>query len=256
MAETKKKNRINWAWILAPLLLLMIGGWFVWQTFQPRAVDTSEGLAILKGTTVERVVLNEATQQVNLTLTQDYTHQSTGIGDRTRDLGRSVYFTYSRAQTEDILSTVQQLDPGRGWNTLYPQSSILVSIFQTLFTLVLLLGAFWLIMSRMAGSRFMGGFAQSRAKEINQERPDVTFADVAGEDEAVEELQEIREFLAAPERFHKVGARIPRGVLLYGPPGTGKTLLAKAVAGEAQAPFFSISGSEFMELYVGVRGGR
>ena len=84
----------------------------------------------------------------------------------------------------------------------------------------------------------------------------MTFADVAGEDEAVEELEEIREFLASPDKFHKVGARIPRGVLLYGPPGTGKTLLAKAVAGEAKAPFFSISGSEFMELYVGVGASR
>ena len=116
--------------------------------------------------------------------------------------------------------------------------------------------AFYFIMRSMSGSRMMGGFTQSRAKEFNQERPDVTFADVAGEDEAVEELEEIREFLASPDKFHKVGARIPRGVLLYGPPGTGKTLLAKAVAGEANAPFFSISGSEFMELYVGVGASR
>ncbi|MDK8252627.1 AAA family ATPase, partial [Enterococcus faecalis] len=85
---------------------------------------------------------------------------------------------------------------------------------------------------------------------FNRENPEVTFADVAGEDEAVEELQEIREFLAQPEKFTAVGAKVPRGVLLYGPPGTGKTLLAKAVAGEANVPFFSMSGSEFMELYV------
>ena len=111
-------------------------------------------------------------------------------------------------------------------------------------------------MTRLSGSRMMGGFTQSRVKEFNQERPDVTFADVAGEDEAVEELEEIREFLSSPDKFHRVGARIPRGVLLYGPPGTGKTLLAKAVAGEAHAPFFSISGSEFMELYVGVGASR
>ena len=127
---------------------------------------------------------------------------------------------------------------------------------QLLVPLLVLMGAFYFIMRSMSGSRMMGGFTASRAKEFNQERPEVTFADVAGEDEAVEELEEIREFLASPDKFHKVGARIPRGVLLYGPPGTGKTLLAKAVAGEAKAPFFSISGSEFMELYVGVGASR
>ena len=137
-----------------------------------------------------------------------------------------------------------------------PQSGILGGIVQLLISLVILGVAFYFIMRSMSGSRMMSGFTQSRAKEFNQERPDVTFADVAGEDEAVEELEEIREFLASPDKFHKVGARIPRGVLLYGPPGTGKTLLAKAVAGEANAPFFSISGSEFMELYVGVGASR
>ena len=137
-----------------------------------------------------------------------------------------------------------------------PQSSALGAMFQLIVPLLVLMGAFYFIMRSMSGSRMMGGFTASRAKEFNQERPDVTFADVAGEDEAVEELEEIREFLASPDKFHKVGARIPRGVLLYGPPGTGKTLLAKAVAGEAKAPFFSISGSEFMELYVGVGASR
>ena len=137
-----------------------------------------------------------------------------------------------------------------------PQSSALGCYVPTDRPLLVLMGAFYFIMRSMSGSRMMGGFTQSRAKEFNQERPDVTFADVAGEDEAVEELEEIREFLASPDKFHKVGARIPRGVLLYGPPGTGKTLLAKAVAGEAKAPFFSISGSEFMELYVGVGASR
>ncbi|QPK81550.1 ATP-dependent zinc metalloprotease FtsH [Schaalia sp. ZJ405] len=256
MAEVTKKNRINWAWIIIPLVVLMVGGWFVWQTFQPRAVDTSEGVEILKSSTVERVVLNEGTQQVNLTLKEDYTHKSTGLGDRDRNLGKSVYFTYSNVQTKDILQAVEKLDPSKGWNAIYPQSSMLSWIIQMLLPLVLLFVLFWFVMGRMTGSRMMGAFGQSKAKEFNQERPEVTFADVAGEDEAVEELEEIREFLASPERFHKVGARIPRGVLLYGPPGTGKTLLAKAVAGEAHAPFFSISGSEFMELYVGVGASR
>ena len=256
MNDKTKTKRPSWGWVTIPLVILLVGGWFLWQAFQPRAITTSEGMALISGTTVEKVVLNEGTQQVNLTLTEDYTHQSTGAGDPTANLGKDVYFTYSYVQTKDILDTVAEQAPAKGWNAVRPQSSALGAMFQLIVPLLVLMGAFYFIMRSMSGSRMMGGFTASRAKEFNQERPDVTFADVAGEDEAVEELEEIREFLASPDKFHKVGARIPRGVLLYGPPGTGKTLLAKAVAGEAKAPFFSISGSEFMELYVGVGASR
>ena len=256
MNEKIKNKRPSLGWVMVPLIMLLAGGWFMWGFFSPRAVTTSEGLALISGDTVEQVVLNEGTQQVNLTLTQNYVHQSTGGDDKTVDLGKNVYFTYSYVQTKDILDTVAAKAPTKGWNAVRPQSGILGGVVQLLISLVILGGAFFFIMRSMSGSRMMGGFTQSRAKEFNQERPDVTFADVAGEDEAVEELEEIREFLASPDKFHKVGARIPRGVLLYGPPGTGKTLLAKAVAGEANAPFFSISGSEFMELYVGVGASR
>ena len=256
MNDKTKTKRPSWGWVTIPLVILLVGGWFLWQAFQPRSITTSEGMALISGTTVEKVVLNEGTQQVNLTLTEDYTHQSTGSGDPTANLGKNVYFTYSYVQTKDILDTVAEQAPAKGWNAVRPQSSALGAMFQLIVPLLVLMGAFYFIMRSMSGSRMMGGFTASRAKEFNQERPDVTFADVAGEDEAVEELEEIREFLASPDKFHKVGARIPRGVLLYGPPGTGKTLLAKAVAGEANAPFFSISGSEFMELYVGVGASR
>ena len=256
MNEKIKNKRPSLGWVMVPLLMLLAGGWFMWGFFAPRAVTTSEGLALISGDTVEQVVLNEGTQQVNLTLTESYVHQSTGGDDKTVDLGKNVYFTYSYVQTKDILDTVADKAPAKGWNAVRPQSGILGGVLQMAFSLLILGGAFYFIMRSMSGSRMMGGFTQSRAKEFNQERPDVTFADVAGEDEAVEELEEIREFLASPDKFHKVGARIPRGVLLYGPPGTGKTLLAKAVAGEANAPFFSISGSEFMELYVGVGASR
>src|SRR5690242_20330435 len=105
------------------------------------------------------------------------------------------------------------------------------------------------------GSRVMS-FGKSRAKVVSKDQPKLTFADVAGLDEAVEELQEIKEFLESPQRFQEMGAKIPKGVLLYGPPGTGKTLLAKAVAGEAGVPFFSISGSDFVEMFVGVGASR
>ena len=256
MNEKIKNKRPSLGWVMVPLIMLLAGGWFMWGFLASRAVTTSEGLALISGDTVERVVLNEGTQQVNLTLTENYVHQSTGGDDKTVDLGKDVYFTYSYVQTKDILDTVADKAPAKGWNAVRPQSGILGGVVQLLISLVILGVAFYFIMRSMSGSRMMSGFTQSRAKEFNQERPDVTFADVAGEDEAVEELEEIREFLASPDKFHKVGARIPRGVLLYGPPGTGKTLLAKAVAGEANAPFFSISGSEFMELYVGVGASR
>ena len=256
MNDKTKTKRPSWGWVTIPLVILLVGGWFLWQAFQPRSITTSEGMALISGTTVEKVVLNEGTQQVNLTLSEDYHHESTGVGDPSANLGKNVYFTYSYVQTKDILDTVAEQAPAKGWNAVRPQSSALGAMFQLIVPLLVLMGAFYFIMRSMSGSRMMGGFTASRAKEFNQERPDVTFADVAGEDEAVEELEEIREFLASPDKFHKVGARIPRGVLLYGPPGTGKTLLAKAVAGEAKAPFFSISGSEFMELYVGVGASR
>ena len=122
---------------------------------------------------------------------------------------------------------------------------------------LLLLGVFVYYMRRMSdqNNRQMS-FAKTKAKTNESTRPKVTFADVAGIDEAVEELQEVKDFLANPERYQKMGARIPRGVLLVGPPGTGKTLLAKAVAGEAGVPFFSISGSDFVEMFVGVGASR
>ena len=105
------------------------------------------------------------------------------------------------------------------------------------------------------GNRVMQ-FGKAKAKQVSKDQPKVTFADVAGADEAVEELQEIKEFLESPAKFQAIGAKIPKGVLLFGPPGTGKTLLARAVAGEAGVPFFSISGSDFVEMFVGVGASR
>ena len=239
-----------------PATLLIIALIFVWNWFQPRVVDTSEGLEILKTAPIERVSVNDGTQQVNLTLSSDWTHKSRGAGDMDRNLGRSISFTYARTQSQSVIEAVEKVAPGQGWNAYYPQSSYLGALIQMLLPLMIFAGLFWLFMGRMGGGRMMSPFGQANTKDFNQERPQVTFGDVAGEDEAVEELEEIREFLTSPDKFHKVGARIPRGVLLYGPPGTGKTLLAKAVAGEAGVPFFSISGSEFLEMYVGVGASR
>ena len=130
--------------------------------------------------------------------------------------------------------------------------------FLSLLLPIILLGLlFWFLLSSAqgGGSKVMQ-FGKSRAKLVTKEMPQVTFEDVAGSDEAIEEMQEIKDFLKDPTKFQAVGARIPKGVLLYGPPGTGKTLLARAVAGEAGVPFYSISGSDFVEMFVGVGASR
>ncbi|HET7589438.1 MAG TPA: ATP-dependent metallopeptidase FtsH/Yme1/Tma family protein, partial [Solirubrobacterales bacterium] len=136
-------------------------------------------------------------------------------------------------------------------------SSSLLSLL-TLVLPFILFFAFWIfLMNQMqgGGSRVMN-FGKSKAKRMSVDAPKITFRDVAGVDEAVQELEEIKEFLENPKKFQALGARIPKGVLLYGPPGTGKTLLARAVAGEAGVPFFSISGSDFVEMFVGVGASR
>ena len=135
-------------------------------------------------------------------------------------------------------------------------SSLLALIVGWLpFLLVILIFLFLLNQMQGGGSRVMN-FGKSRAKLITKDTPKTTFGDVAGADEAIEELQEIKEFLQSPGKFQAIGAKIPKGVLLYGPPGTGKTLLARAVAGEAGVPFYSISGSDFVEMFVGVGASR
>jgi cell division protease FtsH len=136
------------------------------------------------------------------------------------------------------------------------KESVWVSLLFTLLPIMLLVGFFFLIMNSTQGGGRVLQFGKARAKQHGDSNVKVTFADVAGCDEAVEELQEIKEFLESPARFQAMGAKIPKGVLLYGPPGTGKTLLARAVAGEAGVPFFSISGSDFVEMFVGVGASR
>jgi cell division protease FtsH len=149
-------------------------------------------------------------------------------------------------RTQDVLVSA---DPQKG-------SLWLTVIFQFL-PIILIVGFFFLIMQQMqgGGNRVMS-FGKSKARLVTKDQPKITFADVAGLDEAIEELHEIKEFLEAPAKFQAMGAKIPKGVLLFGPPGTGKTLLARAVAGEAGVPFFSISGSDFVEMFVGVGASR
>jgi cell division protease FtsH len=139
-----------------------------------------------------------------------------------------------------------------------PQSgSLFWTVLFQFFPILIILAFFFFLMQQMqgGGNRVMS-FGKSRARLVTKDQPKITFADVAGLDEAVEELQEIKEYLEAPQKFQAMGAKIPKGVLLFGPPGTGKTLLARAVAGEAGVPFFSISGSDFVEMFVGVGASR
>ena len=135
--------------------------------------------------------------------------------------------------------------------------SFFLSVLFQFLPILIIVGFFFFLMQQMqgGGNRVMS-FGKSKARLVTKDQPKITFSDVAGLDEAVEELEEIKEFLQAPQKFQAMGAKIPKGVLLFGPPGTGKTLLARAVAGEAGVPFFSISGSDFVEMFVGVGASR
>jgi cell division protease FtsH len=157
---------------------------------------------------------------------------------------------YSERITENIVAADVQLDVDS------QKDSAWVGLLLGWLPFILLIGIVLFVLSRVQGSGRLMGFGKSRAKALSKDQPQTTFADVAGLDEAVEELQEIEEFLEAPAKFQDIGAKIPKGALLFGPPGTGKTLLAKAVAGEAGVPFFSISGSDFVEMFVGVGASR
>ncbi len=164
-------------------------------------------------------------------------------------------FTVNYEENYDIASKLEEakvsfkIDPQR--------ESIWLAVLVNLLPFILIIGVWIFMINQMqgGGSRVMS-FGKSRAKRLTQEQNKITFKDVAGLDEAIEELQEIKEYLEAPGKFHAMGAKIPKGVLLFGPPGTGKTLLARAVAGEAGVPFFSISGSDFVEMFVGVGASR
>jgi cell division protease FtsH len=165
--------------------------------------------------------------------------------------------SYPAESADELFDKLLTAEPKIEVKTDQQSDSLWTGLLVSLLPTVLLVGAFILVMNALqGGGRGVMQFGKSRAKQVGKDDPTVTFADVAGADEAVEELQEIKEFLQDPARFQAIGARIPKGVLLYGPPGTGKTLLARAVAGEAGVPFFPISGSDFVEMFVGVGASR
>ncbi|MDQ2760738.1 MAG: ATP-dependent zinc metalloprotease FtsH [Actinomycetota bacterium] len=186
-------------------------------------------------------------------------HTKDNTVNATTASGQHFTVGYPDSYAGQLIKEAQQHIPGAG-NALDVQgksSSGWLSLLTYALPLVLFLGLWFFLMNQVqgGGSKVMS-FGKSRAKRMSVDSPKITFRDVAGVDEAVEELHEIKEFLENPKKFQALGARIPKGVLLYGPPGTGKTLLARAVAGEAGVPFFSISGSDFVEMFVGVGASR
>ena len=245
---------------LVPFLLVVILGWAVFSSmFGYRTIDTSDGLTLLrdKPDTIKSITVVDGNQRVELDLSSTYVQPKKKGDSEARPLGKKVEFSYTDAQAEQVDRLVQAAAPKDGFNSVVPTTTWWSSLIQLLVPALLLGGIMWWLIGRMGGGRGGAmGFGRSKAKVGSKEMPDVTFDDVAGEDEAVEELEEIREFLSEPEKFRAVGAKIPKGVLLYGPPGTGKTLLAKAVAGEAGVPFFSMAASEFVEMFVGVGASR
>jgi len=245
----KRLTRGPALWIVMAVAILWIGASTL-LTPSVQRIDTSAGLELLTEGKVEQAKIVDGDQRVALTLTEDYT-----VGGENK--GKNVEFFYVVPQGQSVVEAIVTADPKGGYNSEVPRQSWWVSLLSLLLPFVIILGIFWFLMSNMqgGGSRVMS-FGKSKAKLVNKESPQVSFSDVAGVDEAVEELMEIKEFLAEPAKFQAVGAKIPKGVLLYGQPGTGKTLLARAVAGEAGVPFYSISGSDFVEMFVGVGASR
>ena len=231
-------------WILLAVLLVLVGSSLVSGIGGPERIDTSQAVEDIQADRVEKAVITDGDQVLELTLKDGTVVTSQYVTGQGVELQRLLQEKASAGQL-----------PG-GYNVVVPQDNIFFSLLFTLLPFALLILLLFFFMSQMQGGGRIMNFGKSKAKAVSKDMPKTTFADVAGADEAVEELQEIKEFLSEPAKFQAVGAKIPKGVLLYGPPGTGKTLLARAVAGEAGVPFFSISGSDFVEMFVGVGASR
>ena len=227
------------------VIAVLVGSSLISGIGAPDEVDTGEAISDITSGNVDTATLIDRDQVLELTL-------------RNGDEVRSHFITGQGVELQNLLQ--EKTDAGQlpgGYNVVVPSENLLVTLFISLlpFALLILLMVFIFSQMQGGGGRLMN-FGKSKAKAITKDMHQTTFEDVAGSDEAVEELVEIKDFLSDAERFQKVGAKIPKGVLLYGPPGTGKTLLARAVAGEAGAPFYSISGSDFVEMFVGVGASR
>src|SRR6201997_5004102 len=242
-------NRKNVIRIVTAIVVVVLLGWsffyFSDDTRGYKSVDTSVATAQINGDNVKSAQIDDREQQLRLTLKK---------GNNDTDNSDKIITKYPSGYAVDLFKALSAKNAKV--STVVNQGSILGELLVYVLPLLLLVGLF-VMFSRMQGGARMGfGFGKSRAKQLSKDMPKTTFADVAGVDEAVEELYEIKDFLQNPSRYQALGAKIPKGVLLYGPPGTGKTLLARAVAGEAGVPFFTISGSDFVEMFVGVGASR
>ena len=232
-------------WIALAIIFVLVGSTLISGVGAPEEVDTSVAMSQIQSGSVDTATITDRDQVLELVL-------------KNGDTVRATYVTGQGVVLQELLQV--RADSGAlpgGYNVVVPSENILFTLLVSLIPFILLVLIMVFIFSKMqgGGSRLMQ-FGKSKAKMVSKDMPQTTFADVAGAAEAVEELEEIKDFLADPEKFKAVGAKIPKGVLLYGPPGTGKTLLARAVAGEAAVPFYSISGSDFVEMFVGVGASR
>ncbi|MDO4821300.1 MAG: ATP-dependent zinc metalloprotease FtsH [Rothia sp. (in: high G+C Gram-positive bacteria)] len=254
-SDPKKKGFFSrlisgpWFWVLLAVLIAvpMI---FANSLAASTRVDTNVGIGLLNDEKVVSAKIFDGDQRVDLELKDDY------VNPGGENQGKNVSFYYVQPRATDVVAAMDNANL-ESYTDQPVQTNWFTSMLSFILPFVILVALFWFLMSRMGGgSNQIMNFSKSRAKKFNKDNPTVRFADVAGVDEALAELEEVREFLAEPEKFTRLGAKIPKGVLLYGPPGTGKTLLAKAVAGEAGVPFYSISGSDFVEMFVGVGASR
>ncbi|MGH3333919.1 MAG: ATP-dependent zinc metalloprotease FtsH [Nocardioidaceae bacterium] len=242
--DVKRIFRGPWIWIVVAVVGVLVALQYLAPNGGYDEVDTSTMVKDLESGQVESVLFVDGDQEIRATL----------------DNGDKVIASWVAGQQRDlVLLAEKQVKAGEieKFNVEVPRPSLLGSILATLLPFVLIILLFLFLMNQVqgGGGRVMQ-FAKSKAKLITKDMPKTTFNDVAGCQEAIEELAEIKEFLQEPAKFQAVGAKIPKGVLLYGQPGTGKTLLARAVAGEAGVPFYSISGSDFVEMFVGVGASR
>ena len=243
--KLKKFLRGPWLWIAAALIVVFVGSSLM-NTQQFTKVDTQVGLEMISSGQAEKVTIFDGDQRVDVVLRNP-----------DAEFGKQVQFYFVSGRASAVAQIVADANISKGWSDEVPNTPWILALLGSLLPFIIILALFWFLMGSMAGGgRGVMQFGKSRAKLVNKEMSKITFADVAGIDEAIEELNEIKEFLKNPKKFQDMGAKIPHGVLLYGPPGTGKTLIAKAVAGEAGVPFFSISGSDFVEMFVGVGASR
>ena len=245
-----------WLWGVL-VVLIAIGSFQIFAGSGTQTIDTKDGFALLKNGTVSYAKIIDNKQLVKLELTSDYTKTDPDTG-RQRNYGKDVQFYYTFAQGAQVVQAVEKANPSKGWTSDMQSSSMMSYMLSSLLPILLLVALWWLLMRNMGGANGMFGMGgkKNSGKLLEGQTPTTKFSDVAGEDEAVAEVEEIKDFLKDPSKYKALGARIPRGVLLYGPPGTGKTLLARAIAGEAGVPFYSMAGSDFVEMFVGLGASR